>query len=444
MNSDIYSNIIEDMYKIYLFGIDSNYVRRNQPINNKYTTIDETMLSVYIYLKILEKSKFQNDNKYKVIANALIKQLVNSQTGNMGVDVENKEELDLYNRVKKDIINEKIAYMNRNLKVLKINLEDTEEDNIFKFSEELAALFILINIYLSGNELSYNYIEKKIEFLSKYNLDNVPNCINEIKDFITSVLPQNLENKQNLINCLKTHNQMREFYNLVSVANNLMNVYRFSQSHLIIPGNVMFHQYINTVMATIIINYLHTQGEDFINKDKALIINLFHDFGEYKGNEIISSMKSYSKESKKMYEDIEERDENELKNLIGNEFFNLIKQYKTDKEGYIIGIIDKIIGIMKVLIEFEFYQNKNMLRMFKPDECKRFEKFYNYEKVEESKNKYFYTNLLKLHYIYIINKFLKHEEDMYIYWSKEEILAIRDSIEKEKERLTLERLNIED
>ena len=90
---------------------------------------------------------------------------------------------------------------------------------------------------------------------------------------------------------------------------------------------------------------------------------------------------------------------------------------------------------MKILIEVKYYNNLTLLKVFSANECKRFEKFYNYEKIEDSKNRYFYTNLLKLHYIYIIENFLKKEDVMTTYFNKFEIDDIRKSIEREKERI---------
>ena len=70
--------------------------------------------------------------------------------------------------------------------------------------------------------------------------------------------------------------------------------------------------------------------------------------------------------------------------------------------------------------------------MFTAKECKRFECFYNYGRIDKSKNKYFYTNLLKLHFIYIMENFLENTEIMNMYFNLNEIEDIKENIEKER------------
>lgn len=424
-----YEMLIRDMYKIYLYCIDSNNVKKFQTINNKYTTTDKAMLSIYIFLQLIEKENINKEEAKKYIGNVLIKNLVNCSTGNFEVDIRDNSHIKIYNEVKNVVSEEKIQYLNRTLEKLKINMEEIINEQIeelFSVCEKLAEIFILLQIYLTGNEFAYDFIIRKLNEL-KLNKNNYEDII-ILFDEVVKVL----DNKRKVIEILKVN----DIYKLVSVVFNLRDVNRFSQVHLIIPENVLFHTYINAVMLYVMSDYLNENGEK-VDKYELIIKALFHDFSEYSGNEIISYMKVYSKETHDLFEQIEKADEASLKELIGENDFEIVKQYKEGFLGYIADIIDKINGISKVLIELEYYNNLSMLKLFVATECKRFEKFYNYDRIESSKNKYFYTNLLKLHYIYIIERFMNNKEIMNMYFNSQEIEDIRKSIEEEKKNLIL-------
>lgn len=46
--------------------------------------------------------------------------------------------------------------------------------------------------------------------------------------------------------------------------------------------------------------------------------SLFHDFSEYKGNEIVTQVKNYNAETIKMFAEMEKADEQELENKLRN------------------------------------------------------------------------------------------------------------------------------
>lgn len=422
-----YQEIIEDMYKIYLYCIDANNVKKFQNINNKYTTTDITMIATYIFLQLIKRQEIDKREITKVIGNAFIKNLINYSTGNFEVDINDDTQIEIYDKVKENVCIEKVKYLNRILKKLKISIEKIENPEVietFQYSRQMAELFILIQIYLTGNEFAY---EKILEKMNK--LKAKKNNFKEIDKLLDETL-KSIDNKRKILEILKTNN----IYNLISVVFNLRDVYRFSQVNLVVPESVLFHTYVNSVMAYIMCDYLNNYGE---NVDKYDVITkiLFHDFSEYSGNEIISSMKVYSQETHDLFEKIENQDEENLKDLIGKQNYEIVKSYKDGFSGYISEIIDKISGIMKTLIEVNYYNNLTLLKVFSANECKRFEKFYNYEKIKGSKNKYFYTNLLKLHYIYIIENFLKKEDIMLDYFNQSEINDIKKSIETEREKI---------
>lgn len=115
MKEEVYQNLIQDMYLINLYAMDSNCVKKQQTINDRYTTIHETMLTTYFYFKWQEKTKGKIESD-GMIRNALMMQLINFSTGNIGVDIEDGKQLRFYHQVKQQVVKEKIAYLNRNLK----------------------------------------------------------------------------------------------------------------------------------------------------------------------------------------------------------------------------------------------------------------------------------------------------------------------------------------
>ena len=46
-------DLVEDLLKIYLSTMDSNNAKIFQNVNDKYTIIDKSMISAYLYIKIL-------------------------------------------------------------------------------------------------------------------------------------------------------------------------------------------------------------------------------------------------------------------------------------------------------------------------------------------------------------------------------------------------------
>lgn len=418
------------MYLINLYAMDSNCVKKQQTINDRYTTIHETMLTTYFYFKWQEKTKGKIESD-GMIRNALMMQLINFSTGNIGVDIEDGKQLRFYHQVKQQVVKEKIAYLNRNLKELQINLVEEEKEEIYLFFEQLADLWILLQLYKRGNFLTVEAIQKKIQILTMQNkIENIE--IANIQSQLLGIL-ETIGNSQALQDYLRENSVLRDYDKLAGIAFNLREVHRFSQANLVVKEDVLYHIYANTVMCVLLADWLIQQGEN-IDVNQILLKSCFHDFSEYTGNEIIASMKAYSEETTALFKKIEERDEKKLEDSIGSVMYEVIQGYKKDKNGYVVDIIDKMIGIMKVWIEEMIYGNKMMLKCFTADECKRFQRFYTSPYCTEFVYPEFYTTLLKSHYISIIEDFLKQEE-MSLFWNKEEIQAIRESIEVEKRLL---------
>ena len=156
------------MYLINLYAMDANCVKKQQIINDRYTTIHGTMLAIYLYFKWQEKTigRIIADG---IVRNALTTQLINFSTGNMGVDVENGKQLKSYHQVKQQVVKEKIAYLSRNLKELEICLVEEENEEIYLFFEQLADLWILMQLYKRGNFLAVEAIRKKVQILTMQN-----------------------------------------------------------------------------------------------------------------------------------------------------------------------------------------------------------------------------------------------------------------------------------
>ncbi len=66
----------------------------------------------------------------------------------------------------------------------------------------------------------------------------------------------------------------------------------------------MFHQYTIATTSIIFAEYLNNEFKE--NFDIALLMErtLFHDFGEYKGNEIVTQVKYYNEDTIKMFKEI--------------------------------------------------------------------------------------------------------------------------------------------
>ena len=336
----MYTDIIEDLLKIYIACIDSYNAKIYQTINDKYTIIDRTMLTVYQYIKIIEDRKEKNEESLNVLKNYLIKQTIYSETGNIVFEIEDKSKVGLYNEILDDLVVEKFNYKNRLMKKLQFNytkIVSDEYTELLFFLELISQFSIFKKLSINGNEEA------------KYKLEIIKNkiinySINE-KDYFYN-------EKKELINLVENNTFFEGEYGcLNSVALNLKDVYRFSQCSLVKSENVLHHQYSVTIMSIIFVEYCNNVLNEKIDLYSIITKALFHDFGEYKGTEIISHFKYYNEYSTKMFSQILDKDEKDLERLIGDNLYRIISNYKEGLEGYIVDYIDKIIGIMKLWVE---------------------------------------------------------------------------------------------
>ena len=192
---------------------------------------------------------------------------------------------------------------------------------------------------------------------------------------------------------------------------NLIDVYRYSYLVLVMPENVLHHQFIITCI--LFSEYCTEHLNENIDIYKVITNSLFHDFGEFKGTEIISHFKYYNESSTKMFKKIEENDEKDLIVLIGSNLYNIIKNYRKGLEGLILELIDKIFGIMKLIIEMEYYNNLTLIKTINAVYQERFKRFLRIES-EETINKKFYMDFLRESYIYIKEELVEFDPEMFL------------------------------
>ena len=413
-------DLVEDLLKVYISSIDSNNAIIMQNINDKYTIIDKSMISAYLYVKILNNLKIDEEISKEVLLSYLIKQNIYGETGNLALEISNKERKNLYNEVLNHLVIEQFEYKNRILKNLKYNykkIEKSKYSDLIEFCENIAEFYILDKLLKRGNweVLSYiNALKNKFEIYLNSNTDISENLEKEKIKIYKLILDEEFE---------KT-----EYYNLIQIALKLKDVYRYSTLTTVVPENVLFHQYSMTVVNIVFADYMISKGEK-INKYKLICKTLFHDFGEYKGNEIVAQIKLYNEETKAMFAEIEENDEKELEKLLGKDIYNIISGYKNGKEGYIADILDKILGIMKLWIEVGYMNNYTYIKSLCSVYQERFAKFKNIDRIKELNDKEFLLEFLKNAYVYIKENLVnENPKILAIYFTEEEIKEFKEEI----------------
>lgn len=420
------NDIIEDILKIYLASIDSYNSKIYQTINDKYTIIDKSMIAVYLYVKILEDRNEKNNESTSVLSNYLLKQIIYSETGNLSFKISDKSKANLYNEILEKCILEKFEYKNRILKKLKYNyqiIKPNKYTDLLKFLEDISEFAIFQKMFLRGNrevlELINNIKNKMI--IEKENIGSNDYFYQEKSNLTDLIINNKLNDSQ--------------YGNLINVALNLKDVYRYSLIETQLPENVLFHQYTLTIMSIILANYCNKELGENIDIWSILIKSLFHDFGEYKGTEIITHFKNYNDTTKKMFEEIEANDEKELQGKIGNNLYIIISTYKNGAEGFISEMIDKMLGIIKLLVEVEYFHNYTFIRVVNSIYQDRFKRFLKINDISEIKNKSFYIELLREYYIYIKESLIEKDlEYFFKYFTEDELEMFRKEIKLLKEK----------
>ena len=180
-------DLVEDLLKIYISSIDSNNAKIMQNVNEKYTIIDKSMISAYLYVKILKNMKIDDEISKEVLLSYLTKQNIYGETGNLALEISNEKRKNLYNEVLNHLVIEQFEYKNRILKKLKYNykiIEKSQYSDLIEFCESIAEFYILDKLLKRGNweVLSYiNNLKNKFESYLNLNTKNSNVCRNRRK-----------------------------------------------------------------------------------------------------------------------------------------------------------------------------------------------------------------------------------------------------------------------
>lgn len=414
------NDIIEDLFKIYLSSIDSYNSKIYQTYNDKYTIIDKSMLTIYLFVKIIEDRNEKNQEVTDVLCNYLLKQIIYGETGNLAFEISDKSKIQLYHEILDKLIIEKFEYKNRIMQKLKYNYKTiklNKYSELLMFLENVADYAILGKMLLRGNqEIVSLFDETKNKIISELsNMNEDSHFYKEKKQIIDLIIDNKFNESQ--------------YGNLMNVVLNLKDVYRYSIFVTLVPENVLFHQYSVTIMSLLLVEYCHKELKEDIDIYKIIVKSLFHDFGEFKGTEIVTQIKNYNDVTKKMFAEIEESDEKELEGKIGRNLYNIISEYKYGAEGYISEMVDKMLGIMKLWVEVGYFHNYNSIKTITSIYQERFKRFLRIENIDELKNKNFYLNLLREYYIYIKEHLIeKNLEYFFKYFTEEELKEFRQEI----------------
>lgn len=410
--------ILDDLFKIYLSSIDSYNSKIWQTINDKYTIIDKSMLAVYLYVKILEDRNERDQFAVDTLTNYILKQIIYGETGNLALEITDKSQLDFYHKVIDELVIEKFAYKNRILARLKYNyqiIKDNPYQELLIFCEKIAELAILDKMVRRGNQEAESYFIEQMKRTIEMPLEKLDVFYSEKSRILQNIQENTFVNTQ--------------YGQLLQVVLNLKDVYRYSNLTTTIPENVLAHQYTMAVIGIVFSQYLNQEMGEAIDIYQVIVKSIFHDFGEYKGNEIVTQVKNYNEDTKKMFKMMEEADERDLKEKIGNNLFEIIISAMDGQEGYIIELMDKMIAIMKLWIEVEYMGNQTYIKSVCTIFQSRFKRFKKVEKIDSLKNKEFYLDLVRCCYIYVKEHLMECNEKLFLkYFTKQEQEEIRREI----------------
>lgn len=415
------NEIIEDLFKIYLSSLDSYNSKIYQTKNDKYTIIDKAMLAVYLFVKIIEDRNEKNQEVTEVLRNYILKQIIYSETGNLAFEISNKSKAELYHEILEKLIIEKFNYKNRIMKKLKYSytmLELNKYNELLMFLENVSEYAIFRKMNLKGNKEITSLLEHtKEKIIAEVEVLNNNDYFYNEKKRIADLIIDNKFNES-------------QYGNLMYVALNLRDVYRYSQITTQLPENVLFHQYTVTLMSILLAEYSNKELKENIDIYTIILKSLFHDFSEYKGTEIITQFKNYNETTKRMFAEIEANDEKELEDKIGKNLCTIIYEYKKGAEGYVSEIIDKILGIMKLWVEVGYLHNYIFIKTIDSVYQDRFKRFLRVENINEIKNKSFYIDLLREYYIYIKQHLIEKDITYFLkYFTEEELKEFKKEIE---------------
>ena len=190
------NEVLDDLLKIYLSTIDSYNSKIRQTVNDKYTIIDKSMITVYLFIKIIEDRKEQNDEVAGLIANYLLKQNIYGETGSLSFEISDKSKRELYNELLEKLILEKYDYKNRVLKQLNYNykiLQKNKYTELLTFLEDIAEFSIFNKIVERGNSEANSIFLKIKEKITSKIIDTNDYFFKEKNELIQLIKDNNFE-----------------------------------------------------------------------------------------------------------------------------------------------------------------------------------------------------------------------------------------------------------
>ncbi|MCI8273015.1 MAG: HD domain-containing protein [Clostridia bacterium] len=413
------NDIIEDIFKIYISSIDSYNSKIHQTVNDKYTIIDKSMIAIYLFIKIIEERNEKNQLVTDTLSNYLVKQIIYGETGSLAFEI-TETEFKVYNEILEKLITEKFQYKNRIMKQLKYNyknVETNEYNKLLAFLEDIGEYAIFQKMIFRGNQEAIPYYNNtKNKIVNHFEKIDKNDYFYKEKEIIVNSIKQDTFNEN-------------QYGNLTYVCLNLKEVYRYSSMLTPLPENVLLHSYNNTIISLMLAEYCNKELSENIDIYKIITKSLLHDFGEYKGTEVVTYFKNYNEVTKKMFAEIEAKDEKSLENLIGTALYNILSEYKKGAEGYVSELVDKMLGIIKLWIEVGYFNNYTFIKLIDSIHQGRLTRFLRIENIDEIKNKSFYIELLREYYIYIKEHLIERDlEYFFKYYTKEELIEFREEI----------------
>lgn len=412
------NDIIEDLFKIYISCIDSYNSKIHQIVNDKYTIIDKSMIAVYLFVKIVEDKNERTQVVTDTLSNYLLKQIIYGETGSLAFEI-SESDFKFYNDILNKLILEKFQYKNRIMQKLHYdykNIEENEYNKLLTFLEDIAEFAIFQKMVLRGNQETISYCNNiKSKIVSRFENNNKDYFYEEKKIIVDSIITNTFNNTK--------------YGNLINVVLNLKEAYRYSNMTNQLEENVLFHSYTITIISCLFSEYCNKELGEKIDIYTIIVKSLFHDFGEYKGTEVVTHFKNYNDVTRKMFAEIEAKDEKDLEKLIGENLYIIISEYKYGAEGYISEMIDKMLGIMKIWVEVGYLNNYTAIKTINSIYQDRFKRFLRINDIDEIKNKSFYLELLRKCYIYIKEHVMEKDLDYFFkYFTNEELEMFREEI----------------
>lgn len=422
MNNTEIIDIVRDLKQIYVSCMESYVPKIYQTVNDKYTVIDKSMLAIYLYIMIIENREIKSKTARDVLKQYITKQTIYSEVGNIQCQDLNSSNLAIYNSAMDYVICGRFEHMNRTLKKLKFNytpLQNNEFTQLILFLEDVAEFAVFSKMIMRGNQEA----EKQCNSIKEKIISGLESLTND--DFFKA-------EKTEICTLIKQNQFENSNYNkLLSVALNLKNVYRFSLVNVMVKENVLFHQYAVAVTSICLADYLNDVLGEKLDIYNVITSAVFHDFSEYKGTEITSHIKNYNEDTKKAFSKIEEADESELKEILGNTIFEFVtKMKKNEPESWVCELMDKFNPFIKMWVEVTYYNNLEFIKHIPTIYREKLKRFLRINLIDGINNKSYFLYILMQAYVLIKKELIEFSpKALAEFFTNEEIQELKDEIQ---------------